>query len=97
MFSRLPPRASALQPDAEAALQKTLVKAVACRNAYGAEWEPIVNDALANLEAYLLENEPDMAKVDLDVILAERLDDGKKLPVTDELRSYCRRVMSSGG
>lgn len=79
------------------ALQETLVKAVACNTEFGSSWEPIVNDALFNLESLLIEEDPTIPKVDLDVILAELLAEGKAMPATDELKEHCRNVMAAGG
>lgn len=92
----LPHTAWAQEGDARAALEATLVNAVACKAEFGADWDPIVNDALSNLETFLTEEDPDIAKVDLDVILAELLADGKELPMTDALKDHCRTVMASG-
>lgn len=89
--------AVAQEADTGATLREILVKAEACKIEFGADWEPIVNDAMTNLEDFMTEDNPDTSKVDLDVALTEALADGKELPVTEELRSYCNTVIASGG
>lgn len=88
--------AVAQEGDARAALLDTLAKAQACRTEFGGEWDAIVSDALFNLEGFLVDEDPTIPKVDLDVILAEALADGKEMPVTEDLRAHCRQVMASG-
>lgn len=89
--------AVAQDADTGATLREILVKAEACKTEFGADWEPIVNDAMDNLVDFMTEENPDASKVDLDVALMEAVADGKELPVTEELRAYCKTVMASGG
>lgn len=88
--------ASAQDVDSRAALEQTFVKAQACRNAFGSDWDPIVADGLSNLEIFLIEDDPTIPKVELDVILGELFAEGDAMPITDELRDHCRQVMASG-
>jgi len=97
LTSVLPHAAFAQEPDARATLEDTLAKAKACQIAFGEAWDPIVEDGLFNLESYLIEQDPTIPKVELDVILAEVLADGEALPATDELREHCNNVMAYGG
>ncbi|GLU27561.1 hypothetical protein [Brucella sp. NBRC 12950] len=87
--------ALANQPDVRAALERTYVNAVACKKEFGSSWDPITEDARVNLTAYL--DEIELAKFEQDVVLTELNTDAQSIPVTEELRQHCHRVMSSGG
>lgn len=88
--------AVAQEADTGAGLREVLAKAEACKIEFGADWEPIVNDAMDNLVAFMTEQADGASKVDLDVALMDAMADGKALPVTEELRTYCKTVMASG-
>lgn len=89
--------ALAQEANVRSALAETFVMAQACRAAQGADWEPIVADAWSNLEAFLVDGDEPMAKVDLDVTYAELTEQAKDLPVSNELTEYCHNVMAYGG
>ncbi|MEG2579019.1 MAG: hypothetical protein RSA54_14940 [Glutamicibacter sp.] len=93
----LSPVASAQTRDATAMLQESVSKAVACRGEFGDDWDQVVRDALDTLEAHLLEQDPDMSKVDLDVAYTEALEGGKTMKMTPALRAYCEQAMAAGG
>lgn len=88
--------AVAQDADIKATLQQTLATAEACRIEFGADWEPIVNEGMTNLENFLIEEDEGIPKVDLDVALMDALADGKEMKMTDELREHCRNVMAYG-
>jgi len=93
----LTPMASAQTRDTTAMLQESVAKAVACRGEFGNDWDQVVREALDSLESHLLEQDPDMSKVDLDVVYTEALEGGKTMPMTQELRAYCQQAMAAGG
>lgn len=93
----LTPIASAQTRDATAMLQESVAKAVACRGEFGDDWDQVVRDALDTLESHLLEQDPDMSKVDMDVIYTEALEGGKTMKMTPALRAYCEQAMAAGG